>query len=113
MALDILATRGRGLSLLERYAGLLTERQRQALELYWGQDWSLSEIAGQQGISRAAVHDLIRRAGASLEDAEARLGLVAEDDLRRQRVARLSAEVAGLRRRLEALEEHLGTLAGR
>ncbi|MGH7912637.1 MAG: sigma factor-like helix-turn-helix DNA-binding protein [Candidatus Dormibacteraceae bacterium] len=97
MALDRLASRQHHVELLERYGRLLTEHQREVLALYLRDDWSLSEIAARQETSRAAVHDLIRRATASLEDLEDRLGLLAA----RQDLGR---EVRSLRHRLDALE---------
>ena len=57
MPLDTLQTRGRTLALYERYGALLTEHQRQVLDLYLRNDWSLAEIASHQRTSRAAVHD--------------------------------------------------------
>lgn len=61
--------------LLDFYGPLLTERQRRLCDLYWGQDLSLSEIAAEAGVSRQAVHDLLRRATASLQGYEQKLGL--------------------------------------
>ena len=40
------------------------------------EDYSLSEIARDAGISRQGVHDMIRRCNKSLEDYEAKLHLV-------------------------------------
>ncbi len=91
----------------ERYAALLTNHQRSVLDLYLRQDWSLSEIAGHQGTSRAAAHDIVRRAVQSLADSEARLGLVAEAERRRDVGAALVRELAALRRRLNRLEARL------
>jgi len=78
MALDTLNARNRYLALYDRYGALLTDHQRQVLDLHLRNDWSLAEIAGNQGTSRAAVHDIIRRSTRSLEDYEARLGLLKE-----------------------------------
>ena len=100
MALDTLSTRQRQLTLFERYGPLLTDQQRKVLDLHLRQDWSLGEIARLQGTSRAAVHDLIRRAHQSLDAYEARLKLVAE----RTKVAR---QLAILRRQLENLEARI------
>jgi len=97
MALDSLQTRGRTLALYERYGALLTEHQRQVLDLYLRNDWSLAEIASHQRTSRAAVHDLLRRSTKSLVEYESRLGLLAES-ARRRRV------IASLRRKLARLE---------
>ncbi len=97
MALDSLQTRGRTLALYERYGALLTEHQRQVLDLYLRNDWSLAEIASHQRTSRAAVHDLLRRSTKSLVEYESRLGLLAESARRRR-------EIASLRRKLARLE---------
>lgn len=60
--------------LLDLYGGLLTEKQRDVLDLYINYDLSLQEIAENGSISRQGVHDLIRRADRTLRDAEERLG---------------------------------------
>lgn len=103
MILDALSSRQRQVELFERYGVLLTEHQRRALGLYLRDDWSLSEIAQSQEISRAAVHDMVRRAGQTLEEYESKLGLIA---------ARVSVlrEMADLRRRLETLEQEVAKL---
>ncbi len=111
MELDSLSARNRQISLLERYGALLTEHQRQVLDLYLRQDWSLSEIAQHQDTSRAAVHDLIRRAGVALEAYDRRLGLLDEAERRRSRMAAVSAELADLKRRMARLESGLESLS--
>ena len=62
--------------LYDYYGELLTEKQRTCFDLYYNQDYSLSEIARDAGISRQGVHDMIRRCNKSLEDYEAKLHLV-------------------------------------
>ena len=64
--------------LYDLYGGLLTEKKRGILELYHEEDLSLSEIAEERGISRAAVHDALKSAEKSLRDYETKLGLAAE-----------------------------------
>lgn len=63
--------------LYDFYGQLLTERQRQLVELYYLNDFSLGEIAEDQAISRQAVHDQLRHASEALEAYEGKLGLVA------------------------------------
>jgi len=104
MALDTLATRSRHLALFERYGALLTEHQQEVLDLSLRSDWSLAEISGHQGTSRAAVHDIVRRSTDALEEFERRLGLLAEAGRRRRKVASLERELAGLKKRLVELE---------
>ena len=87
------------MSLLYDYYGeLLTEKQRQLFDLYYDQDYSLSEIAAAAGISRQGVHDTLARAEELLEGYERTLGCIARDARRspasprpRRRPARSSA----------------------
>lgn len=76
------------------YGGLLTEKQRQAVRLYSGEDQSLSEIAGQMGVSRQNVHELIARSEQKLRRCEDALH-IAEQTLSVQ---------AGLEDAVKALE---------
>ncbi len=48
--------------LFDFYGPLLTERQRKLLALYCNEDFSLSEIAAREGISRQGVYDAVHRA---------------------------------------------------
>src|SRR5699024_11767769 len=58
--------------LFDFYQSLLTEKQRNYLELFYLQDYSLSEIADTFDVSRQAVYDNIRRTGDLVEDYEMR-----------------------------------------
>jgi hypothetical protein len=104
MALDTLQARGRALALYERYGALLTDHQREVVDLYLRSDWSLAEIADHQGTSRAAVHDIVRRSTATMQEYERRLGLLSESARRRRAIAALERELDGLRRRVARLE---------
>ena len=61
--------------LLDFYGDMLTETQRDVVELYYNEDLSLSEIAAHSGITRQGVRDSIKRAESVLLDLEERLGL--------------------------------------
>jgi hypothetical protein len=104
MALDTLQARGRALALFERYGTLLTDHQREVVDLYLRSDWSLAEIATHHGTSRAAVHDIVKRSTRALQDYERRLGLLAESSRRRRALAAMERELAGLKRRITRLE---------
>ena len=54
---------------------MLTEKQRNVVELYYNEDLSLSEIAAHSRITRQGVRDSIKRAEGILLDLEDRLGL--------------------------------------
>ena len=62
--------------LYDFYGELLTEHQRQVYEDVVLNDFSLSEVAENRGISRQGVHDMIRRCNRSLEEYESKLHLV-------------------------------------
>jgi uncharacterized protein len=96
MALDTLQARSRTLALYERYGPLLTEHQREVIDLYLRSDWSLAEIAAHQGTSRAAVHDLLQRSTHALQDYEKRLGLLAETARRRREISALKRQISRL-----------------
>ena len=61
--------------LLDFYGEMLTEKQKDMIELYYDDDLSLSEIAENAGISRQGVRDSIKRAEGQLLEMEERLGL--------------------------------------
>ncbi|MCL6452997.1 MAG: YlxM family DNA-binding protein [Alicyclobacillus sp.] len=62
--------------LYDLYGALLTARQREMVELYYLDDWSLAEVASHLQVSRQAVHDHLRRATEQLEHYEATLHLL-------------------------------------
>ncbi|SHJ05089.1 YlxM family DNA-binding protein [Lutispora thermophila] len=62
--------------LFDFYGQLLTDKQRDIMEMYYTDDLSLSEISEQIGISRQGVYDTLKRAEATLIEYESRLGLV-------------------------------------
>ncbi len=61
---------------LDLYGSMLTEHTRDVLDLHYGEDMSLSEIAQNLAITRQAVHDRIRQGVVSLLDYERKLCLV-------------------------------------
>lgn len=58
------------------YGGMLTEKQRDVLELYYDEDLSLGEIAENLSISRQGVRDSIKRGEETLQQLEEQLGLL-------------------------------------
>lgn len=59
--------------LIDTYAAVLTEKQRNVLEMYYDEDLSLGEIAELQGISRQGVRDAIKRGENTLLELESEL----------------------------------------
>ena len=64
--------------LYDFYGTLLTERQREVFDLYHEENFSLSEIANNIGVSRQAVHISLNKARRELEEFEEKLGLIAK-----------------------------------
>lgn len=62
--------------LYDCYGQLLTEHQREILAMYLYDDLTISEIGDSKGISRQAVHDMLKRAHESLADYEIKLGFI-------------------------------------
>ncbi|EOA9609492.1 putative DNA-binding protein [Staphylococcus aureus] len=70
--------------LFDFYQFLLTNKQRNYLELFYLEDYSLSEIADTFNVSRQAVYDNIRRTGDLVEDYEKKLELYQKFEQRRE-----------------------------
>ncbi|HDJ1994073.1 TPA: putative DNA-binding protein [Staphylococcus aureus] len=70
--------------LFDFYQSLLTNKQRNYLELFYLEDYSLSEIADTFNVSRQAVYDNIRRTGDLVEDYEKKLELYQKFEQRRE-----------------------------
>lgn len=81
------------LSLLcDIYGSLLSEKQRNALDLYCNEDLSLSEIAENTGISRQGVRDQLTHAETQLTFYEDALGLLEKNTA----VSALLADISGM-----------------
>ena len=83
--------------LFDFYGALLTNKQQEAVQLFYESDFSLSEIAQEFQISRQAVHDLLQRSEALLQEYENSLGLVK----RFHEKSQIQEELAALATRLE------------
>ncbi|MGI6744411.1 MAG: sigma factor-like helix-turn-helix DNA-binding protein [Eubacteriales bacterium] len=66
--------------LYDIYGGVLSERQREAMELWVNEDLSLSEIGDSLDLTRAGAHDRITKACAIIEDLESKLGLLSKTE---------------------------------
>lgn len=100
--------------LYDFYGELLTEHQRRIYEDAVYNDFSLSEIAEEKGISRQGVHDLIKRCNTALEEYENKLHLVKRFMQIKEKVGHINAlteaedmEDAELRCRIKKLSDEI------
>ncbi len=88
--------------LLDFYGDLLTDKQMQALDLYYNEDLSLAEIAEPLGISRQGVRDSIKRGEKQLHDLEETLGLA-------KRFRDVKQDVVEIRAMFDEMQEYIQT----
>ena len=79
--------------LYDFYGQLLTAKQQEILKLYHEDNYSLSEIAEEFGISRQGVHDAVKKAGKALHEYENKLGLVSKFTATEEAVAAIDLEI--------------------
>ncbi|WP_412990394.1 putative DNA-binding protein [Pediococcus siamensis] len=79
--------------LFEFYGSLLTKKQRNYMQLYYADDYSLGEIAENYAVSRQAVYDNIKRTVQILEDYEDKLHTYGDFLARNHQTDRLLAYV--------------------
>lgn len=94
MAEQDLVHRAHLVMLFDLYGGLLTEKQQTMFDLYHQCDLSLGEIAEEQGVSRQAVFDNIKRTETALEEYERKLHLAEKEYKRRQAIEKLQLQLA-------------------
>ncbi len=87
-------------TLLDYYRNLLSDKQKEYLINHFEEDLSLTEIAKNNGVSRQAVYDNIKRGVKQLREYEEKLGF-------HKKEKRIYEELLGLRENfeLERLDE--------
>ncbi|SNR90212.1 hypothetical protein SAMN05446037_1001318 [Anaerovirgula multivorans] len=88
--------------LYDFYSQLLTEKQRDMIDLYYNQDLSLGEIAQELQISRQAVYDTIKRTEKILYDYEDKLKLFKLFDSKMTNIEKLKDKVFRLEKQVES-----------
>ncbi len=87
--------------LFDYYGDLLTEQQRKIYQEVYFDDYSPSEVAKGEGVSRQGIHDMLRRTLRMLDDYEKKLGMVEKH----RTLRRAADEIEGAAMRLRAGDE--------
>ncbi|HEX2937684.1 MAG TPA: YlxM family DNA-binding protein [Ruminiclostridium sp.] len=80
--------------LMDFYGEILTQKQREVIELYYDEDLSLSEIAETAKITRQGVRDCIKRGEVTLREMEQKLKLVSRFSSRQEVLRKISSAAA-------------------
>ncbi len=108
--------------LYDFYGDLLTPRQRNILQYYYEDNYTLGEIAEEINVSRQAVYDAVHKAERALHSYEEKLGLLKRFRQRSEEIKRaeetvdsiiaeyggdagLAGKLAAVKRILNGLEE--------
>jgi Uncharacterized protein conserved in bacteria len=83
--------------LYDFYGQLLTAKQQELLKLYHEDNYSLSEIAENYGISRQGVHDSVKKAEKALHEYENKLGLIDKFTETEEAITEIDFEINRLR----------------
>ncbi len=75
--------------LYDFYGPLLKENQQKIFEEYMLEDYSLAEIAAEQGITRQGVHDTIKRCSRQLRSYEEKLGLAEKFRNQKEQISKI------------------------
>lgn len=79
--------------LLEIYGKLLTDRQKDAIDFYYNQNLSLSEIAEEISITRQAVRKSLVEAEKNLLEFENKLRILDKQIQRKKKIEKILEEI--------------------
>lgn len=80
--------------LLDIYGEILTDKQKDVLDLYYNQNLSLSEIADEVGITRQGVHDCIMKGEKKLFKLEEKLKIMKKLDNQEKQLQKILLELS-------------------
>ena len=105
--------------LYDFYGELLTEHQKKVYEDAVMNDFSLSELAEEYGVSRQGIHDLLKRCDAILEGYEEKLKLIERFGLLKKTAESLKGDLEELKsltgekernERIDVLKEKIASM---
>lgn len=93
--------------LVDIYGELLTEKQKEIMNLYFNEDLSLSEISEITNTSRQAIHDIIKRCHKLLVEYESKLQLLKKNEENRGLKSELLLLISELKAKTTGNESEL------
>ena len=98
--------------LLDFYGDILTERQKEILDLYYNDDLSLAEIAENYDISRQGVRSILKKGENILVDMEEKLHLAKRFSSVQEKSTKIANELAEINHLLnnEEISEKITSL---
>lgn len=87
--------------LYDFYNQILTEKQRDIVDLYYNQDLSLGEIAEEFNISRQAVYDMLKRTEKLLYQYEEKLCFIKLLQIKNEKILEILYKVIDLENKLD------------
>ena len=87
--------------LYDFYGQLLTDNQKNMIELYIYEDFSLGEISENLQISRQAVYDSIKRSQKTLQNYEDKLGMIYKFEIHKKELNEIGKDVEKIRKTLD------------
>ena len=88
-------------SLLLSYGDLLSESQKDVLSCYYSFNLSISEIAEERNVSRAAIEDALKKGEKKLEEYEA----VLKNNEKREQILKITAKLKQNKENKKDIEE--------
>ena len=82
--------------LFDYYGDMLTDKQKEVMDLYYNEDMSLFEISEHVRVTRQGVHDLIKRSEAILLDMDEKLMFVDRFTKVNSEIEKISATVTAM-----------------
>ena len=90
--------------LLEIYGKVLTEKQYNLLDDYYNNDLSLSEIAENEGITRQAVRDNLKKGENKLFEFEVKLSIMKATITKQETIADILSEITKINSKMSDKE---------
>ncbi|HZK57808.1 MAG TPA: putative DNA-binding protein [Clostridia bacterium] len=89
--------------LYDFYNQLLTEKQRDIVDLYYNQDLSLGEIAEEFDVSRQAVYDVLKRTERLLYQYEEKLNFIKLVNIKNEKISKMLDSIIDLENELDLI----------